>query len=92
MTFSDKSTYEMIFQQVTHIGGKSATNDIKIFQNVEALSVSAGNSYSKDQMNHTFLDNFHQGGKYFAQKASHQGELRREGRFTDHKSSSVSSV
>ena len=34
---------------------------------------------------HTFLDNFHQGGKYSAQIASHQAELRREGKFTDQK-------
>ena len=32
---------------------------------------------------HTFLDNLRQGGKYSAQIASHQGELRREGKFTD---------
>ena len=32
---------------------------------------------------HTFLDNFHQGGKYSAQIASHQAELRKEQKFTD---------
>ena len=32
---------------------------------------------------HTFLDNFHKGGKYSAQIASHQEELRREERSTD---------
>ena len=32
---------------------------------------------------HIFLDNFHQGGKYSAQIASHQVELRREETFTD---------
>ena len=34
---------------------------------------------------HTFLDNFHQGGKYFAQIASHQEELRREEKIIDKK-------
>ena len=32
---------------------------------------------------HTFLDNFHQGGKYSAQIAIHQAELRIEENFTD---------
>ena len=53
-------------------------NYIKIFQNSEAVSVSVGNSHPEDQMMHTFLDRFHQGGKYSAQIASHQAELRRE--------------
>ena len=39
---------------------------------------------------HTFLDNFHQGGKYPVQIASHQAELRREGNFTDQKSLNIS--
>ena len=77
MTFSDKSRYDSTFQQVTHKGGESATNCIKRFQNEHALSVSVGNSYSEDQLMHTFLDNFEQGGKYSAQIASHQAELRR---------------
>ena len=51
---------------------------IKIFQNAQALSVSEGNSYTEDQIMHTFLDNFQQSGKYSAQLASHQAELRRE--------------
>ena len=38
-------------------------NYIKIFQNAQALSVPVGNTYSEDQMIHTFLDNFLQGGK-----------------------------
>ena len=46
MTFSDKSRYDRIFQQVTHKGGEYAMNYIKIFQNAQALSVSVGNSYS----------------------------------------------
>ena len=66
MTFADKSRYESNFKQVTHKGGESAINYIKIFQNAHALSVSVGNSYSEDQLMHTFLDNFHQGGKYSA--------------------------
>ena len=60
MTFADKSRYDRTFQQVTHKGGESAINYIKRFQNAQALSVSVGNSYSEDQIMHTFLDNFHQ--------------------------------
>ena len=41
---------------------------------------------------HTFLDNFHQGGKYSAQIASHQAELRREDKFTDQKALNISSL
>ena len=41
---------------------------------------------------HTFLDNFHQGGKYSAQIASHQAELRREEKCTDQKSLNISSL
>ena len=32
---------------------------------------------------HIFLDKFHQGGKYFAQIAIHQAELRVEKKITD---------
>ena len=78
MNFADKSRYDRTFQQVTHKGGESAINYIKIFQNAQALSVSAGNSYSKDQIMHTFLDNFPQSGKYSSQLANHQAELRRD--------------
>ena len=85
MTFADKSRYDRTFQQVTHEGGESAINYIKIFQNAHALSVLLGNSYSEDQLMHTFLDNFEQGGKYSAQIASHQAELRREEKFTGQK-------
>ena len=56
-------------------------NYIKIFQNAQDLSVSAGKNYYEDQFMHNFLDNFHQGGKYTAQTASHQAELRREETF-----------
>ena len=67
-------------------------NHIKRFKNAQALSVSVVNTYSEDQHMHTSLNNFHQGGKYSAQIDSHQEELRREGRFTDHKYLSISSL
>ena len=41
---------------------------------------------------HTFLDNFHQRGKYSAQIASQQEELRREEKFTDKKTLNISSL
>ena len=41
---------------------------------------------------HTFLDNFHQGGKYSAQISSHQAELRREENFTNQESLNISSL
>ena len=41
---------------------------------------------------HTFLDNFHQSGKYSAQLVSHQAELRREEKFYDQKSLNISSL
>ena len=72
INFADKSRYDRTFQHVTHKGGESAINYIKIFQNAQALSVSVGNSYSEDQIMHTFLDNFLQNGKYSAQLASQQ--------------------
>ena len=83
MTFADKSRYDITFQHVTHEGGKSSINYIKRFQNAQSLSVSVGNSYAEDQIVHTFLDNFHQSGKYSAQLASHQEELRREEKYPD---------
>ena len=92
MTFSDKSRYDRTFKQVTHKGVESAINYIKRFKNAHALSVSVGNSYSEDQLIHTFMDNFHQGGKYLAQIASHQAELRRKEKFTDQKSLNISSL
>ena len=67
-------------------------NYIKIFQNAQDLSVSVGNSYSEDQLRHTFLDNFHQGGRYSSQIASHKSELRREEKITDQKYWSISSL
>ena len=92
MTFADKSRYDSTFQQVTHKGGESAINYINRFQNAHALSVSVGNSYSEDQLMYTFMDNFHQGGKYSAQIASHQAVLRREEKFTDQKLLKISSL
>ena len=74
ITFADKSRLDRTFQQVTHKGGESAINYNKRFQSAQALSVSVGNSYSEDQIMHTFLDNFQQSGKYSAQFASHQAE------------------
>ena len=85
MNFADRSRYGRIFQQVTNKGGEYATNYIKRFHNEQALSVSVGNYYSKYQLMHTYMDNFHQGGKYSSQIASHQAELRREETFTDQK-------
>ena len=41
---------------------------------------------------HTFLYNFHQGGKYSAHIASHQSWLRREEKFTDQKPLNISSL
>ena len=90
--FADKSIYDRTFQQVTHKGGESAINYIKRFQNAQAFSVSVGNSYSEDQVMHTFLDNFHQSGKYSAQLASHQAELRREEKFPHQKCLNISSL
>ena len=77
MNFVDKSRYDRVYQQVTHKEGESAMNYIKIFQNAKSLSVSVGNSYSEDQLMHTVLDNFRQGGKYSARVAIHQAEIRR---------------
>ena len=83
MIISNKSIYDRLFQKVTHKGGGSAMNYIKIFQNAQALSFSVGNSFSEDKLMRIFWDNFHQGDKYIAQITSHQVELRREGNFTD---------
>ena len=92
MTFADKSRYDRTSQQVTHKGGESAINYIKRFYNAQAFSVSVRKIYSENKIMNTFLDNFHQGGKYSAQIASHQAELRREEKFTDQKSLNISSL
>ena len=67
-------------------------NYIKRFYNSHDFSISVGYFYSEDQMMHTFMDRFHQGGKYSAQIAIHQEELRREEEFTDQKSLNISSL
>ena len=67
-------------------------NYIKIFQDAQALSVLVGNIYSEDQLMHTFMDNFHQRGKYSSEIASHQAELRIKENFTDQKYLSISSL
>ena len=92
MTFSDKSRYDRTFQQVKHKGREYSIKYIKRFQNAHALSVSVGSIYSEDQLMHTFLDNFHQVGKYSARIASHQEELKRKETFTDQKSLNISSL
>ena len=92
MTFYNKSRYDRTFQHVTHKGGKSAINYMKIFQNAHVLSIYAGNSYSEDQLMDTFLDHFHRGEKYYAQIAIHQAEIRREEKFTYKKSLNISSL
>ena len=92
MTFADRSRYYRTLQQVTHKGGESAINYIKRFQNAQALSVLVGNSYSENQIMHTFLDNFQQSGKYSAQLAIHQAELRREEKYPDQKCLNISSL
>ena len=92
MVFADKSRYVSIFQQVTHKGGESAMNYIKIFQNAQAFSVSVGNQYSEYQFMHIFLNKFHRGVKYIAHISSNQAGLRRETKFTDQKYLSISSL
>ena len=67
-------------------------NKSKRFQTTQDLTVLVGNNYSEDQLMHTFMDKFHQGGKYSAQIAIHQAELRREGKFTDQRSVPISSL
>ena len=61
MTFSETNRHDRTFQQVTHRGGKSAINYIKLFHNAHDFSNFVVNYYSEDQLMHTFLDNFHQG-------------------------------
>ena len=88
--FSEKSRYDRLFQKVTHEGGGSEMNYIKIFQYSQTLFVSVGNSYYEDQLMHILLDNFQQSWKYSAQIAIHQAELRREVKFIDQNSLSIS--
>ena len=58
MTFADQIRHNRLFQQVTHKGGDSVINYIKIFHNAKALAISVGNSSSEDQLINTILDNF----------------------------------
>ena len=67
-------------------------NYIKIFPSAHDLSVYVGNFYSEDQLMHTFLDNFHQGGRYYAQIDSHEAKLSREAIIMVQKSSYISSL
>ena len=83
MNFADKIRYDRTFQQVAHKGEESEINYIKRFQKAHTLSILVGYRCSKDQIMHTSLVNFEEGGKYSAQIASHQEELRREERFID---------
>ena len=77
MTFADQIRYNIMFHQVVHEGGDSAINYIKMFQNVKDLGILVGNSYTGDQLMHTFLDNLQQCGKNYARMASYQVYLRR---------------
>ena len=72
--------------------GNQPSITLKIFQNAQSLSVSVGNSYSEDQIMHTFLDTYQQSGKYSVQLASHQAELRREELYPDQKCLNISSL
>ena len=89
LTFADEQRFDRQFQQVTQRGGESAINYIKRFQNAKSLAQSVGNTYSEEALMHMFLDNFHQAGKYSAQVAAHQAELRREEFNPSHKSLSL---
>ena len=63
MTFSDQSRYNRLLQKVVQKVGESAINYIKIFLDDKDSVISVGNSYSEDQLMHTFLDNLNKGGK-----------------------------
>ena len=58
MTSSDQSRYNRLFYNLIHKGGESEINYIKIFHNTKPLAISVVNSYSEDQLMHTFLDSF----------------------------------
>ena len=78
MAFDDQSRYTRTFHQVVHKGGESEINYIKIFRNAKSLTISVVNDYSKDQLMHTFLENFQKSINYSDQIEIHQVELRRE--------------
>ena len=65
---------------------------IKIFQHTLALWVSVVNVYYGYQLMNVLFGNFNQGGKYIAQIASHQAELRTEETFTDQTFLSITSL
>ena len=67
MAFSDQIRYNKLFQKVIHMGRESEIKCFKIFQNDKALEISVINSFSEDQLMHTFLEHFNQGGKYSTQ-------------------------
>ena len=90
MTFSDKSRYASILQKNTHKGQDTETSYIKIYQNTQDLSVLEGNSYSGYQIMRIFQDNFRKGVKYKAQIAGHHAEFRKQEKFTDQYSLSIS--
>ena len=60
-----------MFQELLHNGGESAIKYIKIFQNAKALNISVGNSYCKEKLMNTFLENPQKGGKYSDEIAIH---------------------
>ena len=72
MIFAEKIRYNRQFWKVVHKVGESEIKYINIFHTDKALAVSVGNSYFEDQLMHTFLEIFQQGGEYSAQIASHQ--------------------
>ena len=72
MAFTKQSKYNIMFQKVVHKVGESETNSIKIFHNDKALATSVENSYTKNKLIRTFLDNFQQGKKYSYHMASQQ--------------------
>ena len=55
-----------MFQKMLQKGGYTEIKYIKRFQGSKALEISVGNNYSEEQLMHTFLDNFQQGGKYLS--------------------------
>ena len=73
-----KITFNILFQQAIQTWGESEINYIKILHDYESLVTSVGNSYSRNQLIHTFFENFHWGVKCSAHIASHQEEMRRE--------------
>ena len=83
MTFADQIRCNKLFQKVIHKVGESEINYIKRFQNTKALAISVGYIYSENQLMHTFLDNFQQGGNY---------EFRNEEKLVDQKSLYISDL